>query len=87
MFASVRKGRPPLRLHEVDQRPRPVRTQVREASTLAEMRLDRDELVLQVKFPQAGGLQEARELLLEVLRVGTAKIGEMDDGFLHRLKG
>ena len=40
------------------------------------MGLDGGELAVEADLRDAGRLQEARELLLEVLRVGAAEVGE-----------
>ena len=66
----------------VNERLRPVGTEIREAAGLAEVRLDGDVLAVEADLRDAGRLQEARELLLEVLRVRAAEVCEVYDGFL-----
>ena len=67
--------------HEVHERLHPVRAQVAHVAGLAEVELDGDELVGEVDLAESGGLQQARELLLQVLGVRAAEVGEVDDGF------
>ena len=75
----VREERHPARRADgVHERLRPVRTEVREAAGLAEVGLDGGELSVEAELLEAGGFEEARELLLEVLRVGAAEVGEID---------
>ena len=61
--------------HEVDERLNPVRAQIAHVAGLAEVELDGDELVGKVDLAESGGLEQASELLLEVLGVGAAEIG------------
>ena len=72
-----------LLLHEVCEGLCPVRTQIREASRLAEVRLDRHKLVGQVDLSKPCRFKKPSELLLQILRIRAAEVCEKYCCFLH----
>ena len=64
-------------LHKIRHGPRPVGTQERQVSRLAEVQLDGHELILKVDIAHTGGLHQAGQLLLEIFMHVGPQVGEV----------
>ena len=74
-----------LRLHEIGDGLRVLRTQESEVAEFAEMHLDGDEFVLHVDVLDARGQAETFQLVLDARADGAAEIREVDFRFAHLL--